>query len=166
MASLMPNHDEPHADAHAPAEQQQQEEGEICAICLETLPRWATEFVRWTCCGKGIHKECYARLNKSACSQNCPMCRARKPTPEESHERSLCWAKKGKAWAMFGVGCDFDHGRGVSESMQMARLWYEKSAEQGYPMAQNNLGSMHAKGEGGLPVSKEKARLWYERSAE
>ena len=67
---------------------------------------------------------------------------------------------------MFGVGCDFDHGRGVSESKEMARLWYEKSAEQGNPLAQGMLGLMHEYGEGGLPVSKEKARVWYEKSAE
>jgi TPR repeat protein len=48
----------------------------------------------------------------------------------------------------------------------MARLWYEKAAEQGYPVAQYCLGVMHAIGKGGLPVSKEKARLWYEKSAE
>ena len=64
------------------------------------------------------------------------------------------------------VATDFDLGRGVSASKEMARLWYEKAAEQGHPEAQYNLGCMHAKGEGGLPVSMEKALLWFKRAAE
>ena len=181
MASLMPHHDDPHAnphadDTHAPTQQEHQEEhqeeeeeeeeeGEICSICLGTLPRWGG--IAWlTCCGKGIHTECFAQFSNSACSQNCPMCRTPTTTShEESHKRRLGLAKKGKASAMFGVGYDFAHGRGVSESKEMARLWYAKSAEQGHPWAQYNLGVMHATGEGGLPVSREKARLWWETSA-
>ena len=64
------------------------------------------------------------------------------------------------------VAADFENGRGVSASKEMARLWYEKAAEQEHPEAQFNLGNMHYNGEGGLPVSKEKARLWYEKAAE
>ena len=162
MASLVSHHDDPRHQHY----QEEEEEGEICSICLGTLPRWASEFLRFTCCGKGIHKECDAQLLKSACSQNCPMCRAPNASLEEQHKRSLRWAKKSKAWAMFGVGCDFQCGRGVSESKEMARLWYEKAAEQGYVDAQYILSVMHAKGEGGLPVSMEKARLWCEKAAE
>ena len=163
MASLMPNHDEPHADAHAPAEHHE-EEGEICSICLETLPRSPTEFLRLVCCGKGIHEECGNMLNENAVS-NCPMCRTPSSTcHDESHKRSLRWAKKGKVWAMFMVGCDFRRGRGVSASMEMARLWYAKAAEKGYSEAQFALGLMYHKEE--APYSMEKARLWYAKAAE
>ena len=176
MASLMPHHDDPHADAlalsehHHQHQEEEEDEGEICSICLETLPRWASPgasqgVVRFACCGKRMHTECRAQLNTNACSQNCPMCRAPFASGEELHKRGLRWAKKGKAWAMHTVGSNFYFGRGVSESKEMARLWYEKSAEQGYPGAQNNLGFMHDHGEGGLPVSKEKARVWYEKAA-
>ena len=51
-------------------------------------------------------------------------------------------------------------------SKEKARLWFEKSAEQGHPMAQYNLGFMHAMGEGGLPVSKEHAFFWFTRADE
>ena len=123
MASLTPHHEDPLPDAHAPAE----EEGEICAICLETLPRWTSRgFVRFECCGKGMHRECEVQLNMSACSQNCPMCRAPAAgSDEEQHKRCLRWAKKGKAWAMDSVGSNFHSGLGVSESKEMARLWYK-----------------------------------------
>ena len=148
-------------------EEEEGEEGEICSICLGTLPHWANEFTWLACCGKGVHEECGAQFLNSACSQNCPMCRTPTPTShEEHHKRVLRWAKKGKAWAMNMLGFDFADGRGVSESKEMARLWLEKAAEQGYPDAQYNLGVLHSNGEGGLPVSKEKARVWYEKAAE
>ena len=102
----------------------------------------------------------------SGCDKNCPMCRAPVPSYEQQHARALRWAGKGKAWAMDFVGTDFHLGRGVSASKEMARLWYEKAAEQEHPVAQYNLGCMHDNGEGGLPVSKEKARLLYEKAAE
>ena len=173
MASLIPHRNEPLADAHAPAQRhyqhqkEEQEEGEICAICLETLPRWNHKHVvRFSCCGKIMHKECELQFDRSGCSQNCPMCRVPAPASvEENHKLGLRWAKKGKAWAMCMVGTNFFTGRGVSESKEKARLWYEKAAEQGDPRAQFSLASLHSEGWGG-PVSKEKARLWYEKSAE
>jgi TPR repeat protein len=64
------------------------------------------------------------------------------------------------------VGDNFCRGRGVSLSKEMARLWYEKAAEQGCAQGQWNLATMHGLGMGGLPVSKEKARLLYEKAAE
>ena len=33
------------------------QEEEECAVCLEILPVDAGDFVRLTCCGKGLHKE-------------------------------------------------------------------------------------------------------------
>ena len=141
-------------------------EGEICAICLESLPRFGQGITWLTCCGKIIHKDCAAQFMNSRCDKNCPMCRAPVASDEQQHTRALRWAGKGKAWAMVFVACDFDVGRGVTTSKKMARLWYEKATEQGDPNAQYNLGLMHHLGEGGLPLSKEKARLLYEKAAE
>ena len=51
-------------------------------------------------------------------------------------------------------------------SKEKARIWYEKSADQGYPDAQYNLGLMHSRrGEGG-PVSMEHAFFWLTRAYE
>ena len=76
----------------------------------------------------------------SGCDKNCPMCRAPTASCEQQHTRALRWAGKGKAWAMAFVAVDFDLGRGVSASKVMARLWYEKAAEQEHFGAQFMLG--------------------------
>ena len=180
MASLAPHHDGPHADEHAPAElhhqgkkkeaAEEEEELDICSICLETLPRWPSlniQFTRFTCCGKGMHDACHKELRKSSRSRNCPMCRGPAPASDKAaHKQALRWAKKGKAWAILVVGCNFQEGRGVAVSKRMARLWYEKAAKEGHPQAQFTLGVMHANGECGLPKPRETARLWYEKAAE
>ena len=154
------------APARAVDDDEEKKEGEICAICLEALPRFGHGAVWYTCCGKSIHKECEEQFMNSGCDKNCPMCRAPVATDEQNHTRALRWARKGKAWAMVIIACNFELGRGVSASKEMKRLWFEKAAEQGYAKAQYNLGLMHSNGEGGLPVSKEKARLLYEKAAE
>ena len=165
----------PAAAAQAPAdpahhqqqqEKEEEEEGRICSICLEPLPRWGDKFMWLACCGKGIHVECNAQLDESASWGRCPLCRTTTAgSPEETHKQALRWARKGKLWAMTSVGCDFENGRGVSESKEMAFLWYKKAAEQGYARAQFSLGQMHRKGEG-VPVSYELARVWTEKAAE
>ena len=40
-------------------------EGDICAICLEPLPQLGLDYVRFTCCGKSLHKECAEQLKNS-----------------------------------------------------------------------------------------------------
>ena len=159
------------APARAVDDDEEKKEGEICAICLEALPRLGLGAVWFTCCGKSIHKDCAAQFKRSGCEKNwckknCPMCRAPVPSDEQNHAWALRWAGKGKAWAMSSVASDFYRGCGVTASKKMARLWVEKAAEQGDPNAQFNLGAMHHLGEGGLPLSKEKARLLYEKAAE
>ena len=83
----------------------------------------------------------------------------------ENHPRTLKWAERGKAWAMFMVAHDYKNGLGVQKSHKTARLWYGRAAEQGHAKAQYNLANMHANGLGG-PVSMEQARVWYGRAAE
>ena len=144
-----------------------EEEEDVCSICLGALPLWGAHRTWLTCCGTIIHSECASQLKRSACSKNCPMCRAPiASSKEQEHARALRWARKGKAWAMFFVANGFYKGIGVSTSKEKARLWYEKSAEQGLHEGQYMLGYMHCMGEGGLPVSKEKARLLYEKAAQ
>ena len=39
----------------ADLQQQEEEEEDVCPVCIEALQKNATKFVRFTCCGKGIH---------------------------------------------------------------------------------------------------------------
>ena len=50
-------------------------------------------------------------------------------------------------------------------SMEQARVWFRKAAEQGQVDAQYNLAIMHRYGKGG-PVSMEQACVWWGRAAE
>lgn len=80
------------------------ERDDVCAICLEPLPRWYNEYIRFTCCGKGVHDACSDELRASAYADKCPMCRAHQSvTALETHRRSLKWAERGKNWAMYSV---------------------------------------------------------------
>ena len=56
-------------------------------------------------------------------------------------------------------------GQGEPVSMEQARVWFGRSAEQGHAKAQFNLGVMNEKGQAG-PVSMEQARVGYGRAAE
>jgi uncharacterized protein len=58
-----------------------------------------------------------------------------------------------------------EDGEGGPVSMEQARVWYGRAAEQGHATAQYNLAIMHKDGKG-VPVSMEQARLWCGRAAE
>ena len=63
------------------------QEEELCSICLDSLPRLASKFVRMTCCGKGLHLKCYDNIFKSSMSHKqknqCIMCRTVSHKSEE-----------------------------------------------------------------------------------
>ena len=56
-------------------------------------------------------------------------------------------------------------GRGVLKDEKEAVKWYAKSAEQGYVIAQNNLGSCYRLGLGVESNANEAVR-WYRKAAE
>jgi len=60
---------------------------------------------------------------------------------------------------------DYFDGRGVPRSFEEAASWCRKSAEQGYVLAQYQLGVMYAKGLGVLQDDAE-AAAWYRKAAE
>ena len=150
------------AASAAASKEEEESSADVCSICLEILPKWAVDFERYPCCGKGLHYECAIQLRQSACGDNCPMCRSRIPNSTEEHIiQCLPWANKGKVWAMHKVG---QHYR-EAQSLETSRLWLEKAAELGLAEAQFELGLSHH-GVGGHTVSMEKARFWFERAAE
>src|SRR3546814_4450247 len=59
----------------------------------------------------------------------------------------------------------FEHGRGVRPDYVAATAWYRKAAEQGYALAQTNLGAMYDHGRGVATDHAEAAR-WWRKAAE
>ncbi len=47
-----------------------------------------------------------------------------------------------------------------------AKIWFEKSANQGNPSGQNGLGYLYQQGDGGLPKDLAKANYWFLKSAQ
>jgi hypothetical protein len=147
----------------------QQEEEDMCPVCVEPLQKDVTKFIRYACCGKGVHKWCDAKINKSSLSyeqkNSCPLCRTKYPNlDEEELEQLRPWVEKGKAWAQNILGEKYLHSNGVEQSYQQARELFELSANQGYAKAQFNLGFMYDTGQG-VKQSYERAAAYYEAAA-
>ena len=65
---------------------------------------------------------------------------------------------------LFDMAWRYANGDGVEKDSKKAAYWYTKAAEQGDPVAQNNLGVLYEHGEG-VTQNKEKAVYWYVKSA-
>ena len=148
----------------------QPEEEEECSICLDNLPKLASNFTRMICCGKGVHDKCRDNMLASSISDKlknrCVMCRTEYPVAgsQENIEQLLLWVEKGKAWAQSMLGDKYYHGVGVGQSYQQARELYELAATQGEADAQYTLGVMYYKGQG-VDQSDEKAAEYFEAAA-
>jgi hypothetical protein len=140
-----------------------------CPVCLDSLQKNTHKFLRYTCCGKGIHIWCDEGLRVSSLSykqkHQCPLCRATYPTTDEEVIAQLRpWVKKKKAWAQELMGLIYADGKGVEQSYEMARRLYELSASQGYAAAQFSLGLMYHHGLG-VDQSYERAVEYMEAAA-
>jgi len=145
---------------------QQEEEEDVCPVCIEAVQKDETKFNRFTCCGKGIHKWCDKGIDASSLSYeqktSCPLCRTKyAKSLEESVKRLRRWVEKGKAWAQNMLAQRYEHGVGVEQSYQQARELYEMSASQGYAPAQCSLGVMFHTGQG-VDQSNERAAEYWE----
>ena len=148
---------------------QQEEEEDVCPVCIEPLQKDANKFVRFTCCGKGIHIWCDEGIKVSSLSdeqkRTCPLCRAKDPkSHEEEIEQLRPWVEKGKAWAQSMLGDMYRDGLGVDQSDQQAKELFELAASQGDATAQLNLGNMYDQGQG-VDQSYERAAEYYEAAA-
>ena len=146
-------------------------EEEECPFCLEVLPVDASGFLRLTCCGKGLHKDCHAGIVKSTMSHKqkstCIMCRAKHPTTDKEGNKRLCaWVKKGKAWAQSNLASAYRRGDyGLPQSYLMAVKLYGMAVKQGNPDAMFDLGTMYREGNG-VDQSYEKAVELYKMAAD
>jgi uncharacterized protein len=59
----------------------------------------------------------------------------------------------------------YEQGHGVPPDYTEAAKWYRTAADQGYAVAQFNLGNMYRKGQG-VPQDYEEAVKWYRSAAE
>jgi TPR repeat protein len=64
----------------------------------------------------------------------------------------------------FTMGMRYLLGKGVPQNNQKAVAYLEKSAETGYPYAENELGYLYIAGRG-VPQNYETAFKWYQKSA-
>ena len=73
-------------------------------------------------------------------------------------------AENGYALAQYELALSYAMS-GLADGYANAKLWYEKAAEQGLPMAQNNLGNMYYRGKG-IPADYQKAYALFAAAAE
>ena len=85
---------------------------DVCSICLERISNddWrAKEHLRFDCCGKKAHYECFKKWKK-----NCPYCRTRLPcSKKESFQMVKSSALKRKPWALLRLAHCYQEGVGV-----------------------------------------------------
>jgi TPR repeat protein len=58
----------------------------------------------------------------------------------------------------------YEDGKGVTRDLEQAVSWYQKAAEQGNAVAQNNLGLMYLNGSG-VKKDSSQAVYWLKKSA-
>jgi len=74
-------------------------------------------------------------------------------------------SKAGDPQAQCDLGFRFDKGDGVKKDEYNAYTWFKLAAEQGYAVAQRQLGFRYEKGLDGTPKDFAKAIEWYEKAA-
>ena len=80
-------------------------------------------------------------------------------------EELLAAVKIRDAKAMYNLGVVYDRGLIPLDDPLRATRWYLRSAEQGYPGAQNAYGDRLLKGRGGLEANLPEAREWLVKAA-
>ncbi len=75
-------------------------------------------------------------------------------------------AEGGDAEAQCLIGNMYQLGLGIQLDLLSAIAWYEKSAQQGYGVASNNLGGIFQMGGEGVPTDLEKSSFWYQQARE
>ncbi|NCJ04957.1 sel1 repeat family protein [Synechococcales cyanobacterium C] len=75
-------------------------------------------------------------------------------------------AEQGNAEAQCVIANMYQLGLGLERDFSEAIHWYEKSAEQGYGVASNNLAEIFRSGACGIAANQEKAEKWYHKARE
>lgn len=75
-------------------------------------------------------------------------------------------AKQGNGAAQFNLALMYHSGLGVAADEAVAVQWYQKSASNGYPKAQEFLAAAYREGWFGLKKDPQKAAYWDQQLAE
>lgn len=75
-------------------------------------------------------------------------------------------ADQGDAEAQCIIGNMYDLGLGLERDIIKAVEWYRKSAEQGYGLASNNLGTIFKSGREGILMDRVESNKWYQKARE
>jgi len=75
-------------------------------------------------------------------------------------------AKQGDAEAQCIVANMYHLGLGLERDVSEAVKWYEKSAEQGYGVASNNLAGIFTMGDKGIAIDQVEAEKWHQKAKE
>ena len=76
-------------------------------------------------------------------------------------------ADQGDSWSQFILGWIYENGNlieGLDQNYSETLYWYEKSAQQGFALAQSHLGAMYYEGKG-VDKDYKKAFYWLKKSA-
>jgi TPR repeat protein len=84
---------------------------------------------------------------------------------KEDFDVTKIYASHGDAKAQYRLGLMYATGKGTSQDLNQAAIWYRKAAEEGNAEAQYQLGSMYDTGKG-LPQNFTEASFWYNEAAE
>lgn len=74
------------------------------------------------------------------------------------------FAVQGNAEAQCIIGNMYDLGLGLERDILEAVEWYRRSAEQGYGLASNNLGTIFKSGREGIPMDRLESNKWYQKA--
>jgi TPR repeat protein len=152
---------------------QETEDKEDCPICTDALPKISIQFVRLSCCGKGLHIKCYKDLMENTSmtleqKNTCIMCRAQlvREGSKEEIERLHGWVAKEQGWAIETLAERYRDGVGVKQSDKKMFELFEMAATRGNANAQHILGLYYNEGSHGLTQSSERASEFYTLAAE
>ena len=75
-------------------------------------------------------------------------------------------ADRGDAEAQCVIASMYHLGLGIEKNGFEAVKWYKKSAQQGYPVASNNLAGIYLIGDCNVTADRKEAAKWYQLSKE
>jgi len=136
--------------------------GQECSICLNPLAEASLCTFE---CAHVFHASCVKELRQLGVKQTCPLCRTPLPPgPEKLHEESCRrffiveqMVSRGRAsWSALPPEAQVEY--------DAALAGWKAAAEQGFEMAQHNLGCLYDNGRG-VPRDDDEALKWYKMAA-